>query len=733
MLLLLWMFVLLMVTHGRKFHEQLDKQDLVYYFGVQEQQHVPPYMFIEKPTITSFKRKDGKIFSLRAFGERFIFKLRVNEEILTKDCVLQHFKSNGVVMSSPCSDHYRSCNYRGQSLSHKDGFAAISNCDILVGVISTSSLDLTILPLKTSHSSLLRSLNRTTPLEDAYIVNKLTRRAPGFQKKQMKTSHDIPITVEIVTAGSVVDSHANDKSLYGLNITTFLSINMNIVYSLFHDDTLTYHLSPSITRITTLNNTQIFGNMKDKFYIFDKFAEWHSHTSPLYRADLTLLVVTKEQIGEENKDEYDINGLAYLSGMCKDEDSKRIMAKDKGLGTAFTIAHEIGHTLRIGHDNDFPECHDSGNIMQRSATYGRSSFHWSSCSDNAMKAFFESDDSSCLQNRTTGSSNMTVLPGSLYDEEAQCKLTFGNNFTPNYYRKDKCSQLSCCYDQRHCINIGYPLMDGTECGNGTRTWCIRGQCVDIGADGPSPVHGGWSSWEMWSICSRTAGGGVRLRKRFCNNPKPRYTGNICFGSENEVRLCNIQPYGVSDTEFKELQLSQHHANFGCDGFLESHSTFDVCGVCNGNGTRCRGVTRVFDLPDQYDNEESDQIPIGDYYYDRYDIVLTRRQKWEEIHIIGPLEQDVEFQVEVIVQHARQYDLKINYTYYLPLALPDEQQYQWTSNWSSCSVTCGTGFMSLEHLCMDIETWEPVEDKNCDAKEYPVDNRITCNETQCSVA
>ncbi|XP_021354418.1 A disintegrin and metalloproteinase with thrombospondin motifs 17-like [Mizuhopecten yessoensis] len=509
------------VTRGRKFHEQLDREDLLYYFGVQEQHQVPSYMFIDEPSMTSSKRKggDAMLFSMTAFRESFLFQLTVNEKLLTQDCVLQHFRSNVVISSSPCADHYRPCNYYGQSLTHIDQWAAVSYCDLLVGLISTSSHDLTILPLKASQLELVRSLNLTTPLRRTYIVNKLTRKTPGVPKNNTRTRQDTLATVEIVTSGPVVNNHADDNSLYGLNLTSFLTINMNIVFSLFHDETLTYHLSPTITRITVVSNTQFLGNTTNSYRMLSKFADWYSNTSPLHRADLAILVTKQKLFTKEETVAYDVNGLAFTSGMCHDKDSNCILAKDIGLGTAFIIAHEIGHTLQMSHDNDFAKCNESGNIMQSFATYGQSSFHWSSCSDEAMRTFFESDNSKCLRNKTRHASNTPILPGSLYDEEAQCKLTFGNNFRPNYNRKNKCGKLSCCYDQRHCIDIGYPLVDGTECGNGSRKWCIKGRCVDIGPNGPAPIQGGWSSWELWSICSRTAGGGVRFRERKCNNPK----------------------------------------------------------------------------------------------------------------------------------------------------------------------------------------------------------------------
>lgn len=50
-------------------------------------------------------------------------------------------------------------------------------------------------------------------------------------------------------------------------------------------------------------------------------------------------------------------------------------------------------------------------------------------------------------------------------------------------------------------------------------WCRKGQCVKFGDHGPKAVHGQWSGWSDWSNCSRSCGGGVMYRERFCNSPR----------------------------------------------------------------------------------------------------------------------------------------------------------------------------------------------------------------------
>ena len=53
------------------------------------------------------------------------------------------------------------------------------------------------------------------------------------------------------------------------------------------------------------------------------------------------------------------------------------------------------------------------------------------------------------------------------------------------------------------------------------------------------VHGQWSGWLEWSLCDRPCGIGRRVRKRYCDNPKPKYRGRDCAGNATEYAKCNL--------------------------------------------------------------------------------------------------------------------------------------------------------------------------------------------------
>ena len=53
------------------------------------------------------------------------------------------------------------------------------------------------------------------------------------------------------------------------------------------------------------------------------------------------------------------------------------------------------------------------------------------------------------------------------------------------------------------------------------------------------VNGRWSQWGKFTVCTKTCGGGMRMRVRRCNNPAPRNGGKNCPG-ENGKRKVDIQ-------------------------------------------------------------------------------------------------------------------------------------------------------------------------------------------------
>ena len=51
------------------------------------------------------------------------------------------------------------------------------------------------------------------------------------------------------------------------------------------------------------------------------------------------------------------------------------------------------------------------------------------------------------------------------------------------------------------------------------------------------LNGHWGRWAAWSACSTTCGKGYQTRSRMCDDPPPKFKGDICEGVLVEVQMC----------------------------------------------------------------------------------------------------------------------------------------------------------------------------------------------------
>ena len=78
-----------------------------------------------------------------------------------------------------------------------------------------------------------------------------------------------------------------------------------------------------------------------------------------------------------------------------------------------------------------------------------------------------------------------------------------------------------------------PLHGGRNCSNLGSPYEIV-SCNEF----PCPIHGGYSQWSNFSECSLSCGGGKKTRVRTCTEPKPEHGGRDCQGVSKEMMRCN---------------------------------------------------------------------------------------------------------------------------------------------------------------------------------------------------
>ncbi|XP_062509087.1 A disintegrin and metalloproteinase with thrombospondin motifs 6-like [Corticium candelabrum] len=330
--------------------------------------------------------------------------------------------------------------------------------------------------------------------------------------------------------------------------------------------------------------------------------------------------------------------------MCNPNQSCTII-QDDGIRLAYTIAHEIGHTLGMIHDED-AGCRYKRrrrNLMTSSLSTSMGALSWSPCSERALSTFVRSDKASCLYNKPV---KLGVVRPSVSAQSLlyMCQGVGGSRArvcnTQAAKKNDSvCSGVWCkISDNDPCVYVPGSRLDRVSCGH--QQVCMNSECV----------VGGWSAWTGYSLCSSSCGQGVQYRERHCLGDN-----HACIGSSRQYQLCHTQlcPLGSEDARtsrcasfndklFRDgryynwipyisqdsttecrLTCKPDMARFyallgpsvpdgtscaskengvcvggtcrmvGCDNVLESPALRDRCGVCVGDGTSCSIIASTF--------------------------------------------------------------------------------------------------------------------------------------------
>ena len=130
-------------------------------------------------------------------------------------------------------------------------------------------------------------------------------------------------------------------------------------------------------------------------------------------------------------------------------------------------------------------------------------------------------------------------------------------------------------------------------------------------------NGNWGSWQSWTTCSVTCGGGLRNRTRSCNNPPPDDDGQGCGGNSVEIGECFTQICPISRFIFFSCTSDCYSVNLKLylflaqmiiiltltisDGDYSEWSSFGNCSVTCENETGVKVRTRICNNPEPKQN------------------------------------------------------------------------------------------------------------------------------------
>ncbi|RXN12543.1 A disintegrin and metallo ase with thrombospondin motifs 2-like protein [Labeo rohita] len=626
---------------------------------------------------------------------------------------------------------------------------------------------------------------------------------------------------------SVVQFHGQQ------NVEKYLLTLMNIVNEIYHDHSLGARINVVLVRIVLVDarkSTSLIelGNPSQSLENVCRWAfeqqrkdtndkEYHDHA----------IFLTRQEFGPTG-----MQGYAPVTGMCHPVRSCTLNHED-GFSSAFVVAHETGHVLGMEHDGQGNRCGDEvqmGSIMAPLVQAAFHRFHWSRCSQQELGRYLHSYD--CLRDDPFEHTweELPHLPGMDYSMHEQCRFDFGAGYMmcTAYRPFDPCKQLWCAHPDNpfFCKTKKGPPIDGTKCGDGKH--CFKGHCMQLTPD-IIKQDGGWGMWTNFfsplSLTSSSPANGGRTcsspsyqfqicNTHECEDPYHDYRAEQCSMMDNKFEYQNTWhhwlPYEHPDPKQRcklycqsketraivNMQTLVEHGTrcsykdpysvcvygdcekVGCDNVVGSALQEDKCGVCGGDGTKCKthkfnftfvekkGVIKVLEVPRgarhlfiQELNGTTHILAVrnkasGDFFlnahgdYPETRSVIEKGLEWEyenknnkdTIQTSGPLKNDVVVmirmhglaKVKVSIKYITDNDRLSDGANENNMVPDNAVPYSWVvKRWTPCSKTCGGGIQMTRYGCRKNAEMRMVHRRFCEKIKQPPSLFRDCYLRECA--
>uniref|UniRef100_A0A4W4GT62 ADAM metallopeptidase with thrombospondin type 1 motif, 1 n=1 Tax=Electrophorus electricus TaxID=8005 RepID=A0A4W4GT62_ELEEL len=542
------------------------------------------------------KESEKLFYQLDIFGDRVMLELEPDQTFLAPGFVF-HVVGKPFSQQEFDSSEEARCFYSGTVNSKKNSAAAINVCHGLRGGFYIGEEEYFIQPTNTSATAyssegdlhIIRRRSRG-PVADGSSkcgVNEEEEKVPenhetNSNKEPFSTGTDrkpaalswcdaliqhrrsrrfvsIPryLEIMIVADQSMAEFHRSGLKPYLLTI-------MAVASRLYRHPTIHNSITLAVVKLLVIYDEEQGPDVSTNAALtLRNFCQWQrQHNPPSDRHpehyDTAVLFTRQDLCGAHSCDTL---GMADVGTAC-DPDRSCSIIEDDGLQAAFTVAHELGHVFNMPHD-DAKQCasingdHWGSHMMASTLSNLDQMRPWSPCSALMVTTFLDNGHGQCLLDKPQRPQQLSqALPGSVYDADHQCRLTFGEESQHCPDPSTTCAALWCTVTTTNgllvCQTKNFPWADGTPCGHDS--YCMQTVCQTH-----MPVNGAWGPWGRWGDCSRTCGGGVQYSFRDCDNPLPKNGGKYCEGKRIQYRSCNTEACPDSNgLSFREEQCLAHN-------------------------------------------------------------------------------------------------------------------------------------------------------------------------------